>query len=121
MASSDYEVFADSDYTKKWLVIDKQGSFWKDKCHFVVENYVREPEDTGIGSGECLAKCELDQLSSDNYKYYDYSWDEEHYFEDSDDSDGYSDSGDDDDYAGSKIKQKCKFKCDTKATFYSDR
>lgn len=87
----------------------------------MVENYVREPEDNGIGSGQCLAMCKLDQLGADNFKYYDYSWSADYHFSDSDDSDGYSDSDSDDESYGTDLKQKCKFKVTTKATFYTDR
>jgi len=119
--SSDYEVFKDPAMKEeKWLVIDQQGSLWGDKCDFVVENYVR-PEGGKIGSGECLAKCKLETLSDEVFKYYDMDWDQDVEFKDSDDSDYSSDSGDSDDDMQITTKGKCKFRCKTKATFYADR
>jgi hypothetical protein len=120
MMSSDYDVHADKDHTQKWLIIDKQGGLFDDHCRFVVENFVR-PDGGKIGSGHCLSSCDLDPLGSDNYKYYDMDWDRDIIFEDSDDSDGYSTDGSSDDEVGQVIKQKCKWRCKTKAKFFEDR
>jgi hypothetical protein len=141
MMSPDYEVFADPDHKVKWLVIDKQGSFWEDQAKFVVENYVR-PEGGKVGSGQCLASSSVDQISQENYEYYhfkkekDKSWDVEgdiagaleEGFLDSDNSDysldSSSGSSDDDEITikkTKKLKQKCKWRCKTKAKFYSER
>jgi len=114
---SDYEVFADSGYTKKWLVIDQQGSLWDSKCKFFCENYVR-PDGGKIGDGECLAACVVE---TPKYDYYGFDWDRSYKFEDSDDSDGYSDDSDGWDGGSVETKQKCKFRVKTKAHFYTDR
>jgi len=79
-SGGNYEVFKDFDEDKKWLLIRREGSFWKGTSTYTVENFVRVEDSK---KGVPLAIAEMQPLQVRFYDWWGRGLD-------SDMSDGYS-------------------------------
>lgn len=105
MMSRDQNVFKDGDKSQKWLMLDKEGSFWKNPT-YMLENFVRD--DKGNGKVLCAAKLIVTEAKTYGHKSK----------EDSDSSE--SDSSDSES-TKEIIVTKMKWAQEIKVKFYSDR
>jgi len=109
MFARDQNVFMDCDKEKKWLMMDKEGSFFSNPT-YVLENFVRKVDEKGKQSkrGECLCAAKLKITECKTYGH------ETH--EDSDSS-----SEDSSDGEVTEEVTKMKWAQAVKVEFFSDR
>lgn len=105
MLSRDQNVFKDCDKSQKWLMMDKEGSFWKNPT-YVLENFVRDGE--GKGQVLCAAKLEVTEARTYGRELHE-------------DSDSSSDDSTDDQGTVDITVIKMKWAQKIKVKFYSDR
>lgn len=66
MMSRDQNVYMDCDKDKKWLMLDKEGSFWKNTNTYDLQNFVRNNPDKK-NEGECLCFAKLEVTEAKTY------------------------------------------------------
>lgn len=106
MMSRDQNVFMDCDKEKKWLLLDKEGGFWKGPT-YVLENFVRKE---GESFGECLCAAKLDVTECHTYGH-----------KTSEDSDSSEEDSSDTESTVDIVVTKMKWAQKIKVKFYSDR
>lgn len=105
MLSRDQNVFQDCDKEKKWLMMDKEGGFWKGPT-YILENFVRDEK--GLGQVLCAAKLSICECRTYGHKM-------------SEDSDSSSDDSSDSQSVTDIMVHKMKWAQKIKVKFYSDR
>lgn len=105
MLSRDQNVFQDGDKDKKWMMMDKEGGFWKGPT-YVLENFVRDEK--GLGQVLCSAKLDIVECHTYGAKV-------------SDDSDSSEEDSSDSESTVDVEVTKMKWAQKIKVNFYSDR
>jgi len=105
MMSRDQNVFKDCDKSQKWLMMDKEGSFWKNPT-YILENFVRDDK----GNGKVLCSAKLEVTAAKTYGHKEKA-----------DSDSSSEDSSDSQSTVETVVTKMKWAQEIKVKFYSDR
>lgn len=105
MMSRDQNVFKDGDTSQKWLMLDKEGSFWSNPT-YILENFVRDES----GKGKVLAAAKLIVTEAKTYG-----------MKTKEDSDSSESDSSDSQSTQEIMVTKMKWAQAIKVKFYSDR